>query len=304
MRLTSFNVQNMRLRGDRLDGARDRDMPEDLGPAAPLLDDYDRRLTAQVLAKADADVIALQEVFDQKTLDHFHETYLLPTGTAPYPYRTCLPGNDGRGLDVALLSRIAPQSITSHAALTPADLALTPPAGINPRAPLFRRDCLEVTFEALTLYICHFKAPYPETAATWPIRNLEARAVRSLIEHRFDCPQTANWLVLGDLNRPRSEDPDALQPLTEGFGIDLLNRLPRGARWSYHNAPENYTARPDALIASPALAAHNHDAIPRLIRSGLGYEATAYQGTRLPTVGTHRPHASDHAALVLDLETL
>ncbi|MBR9843261.1 MAG: endonuclease/exonuclease/phosphatase family protein, partial [Rhodobacteraceae bacterium] len=105
MRLVSFNVQNMRLRGSHLDGARDRDMPEDLGPAAPLLDDYDRKLTAKVLAEANADVIALQEVFDQKTLDHFHDAYLLPTGTAPYPHRICLPGNDGRGLDVALLSR-------------------------------------------------------------------------------------------------------------------------------------------------------------------------------------------------------
>ncbi len=302
MRLTSFNVQNMRLRGARLDGARDRDLPEDLGPAAPLLDDYDRRLTAQVLAEADADVVALQEVFDQKTLDHFHDAFLLPTGAAPYPYRACLPGNDGRGLDVALLSRIPPDTVTSHAALTPDDLSLPVPAGINPRAPLFRRDCLEITFPALTLYICHFKAPYPDVAATWPIRNLEARAVRRLIERRFATPATADWLVLGDLNRPRAEDPDALQPLTEGFGIDLINRLPRGSRWSYHNAHEGFTARPDALIASPALAARNPDAVPRLVRSGLGYEANAYTGERLATVGTHRPHASDHAALVLDLD--
>ena len=304
MRLVSFNVQNMRLRGSRLDGARDRDLPEDLGPAAPLLDDYDRRLTAEVLAQADADIVALQEVFDQKTLDHFHDAFLLPTGTAPYPFRTCLPGNDGRGLDVALLSRIAPRSVTSHAALTPADLSLTVPAGINPRAPLFRRDCLEIGFDALTLFICHFKAPYPDVAATWPVRNLEARAVRRLIEARFEAPATAHWLVLGDLNRPRAEDPDALQPLTEGFGIDLLNRLPRGSRWSYHNAHEGFTAHPDALIASPALAALNPEAVPHLIRSGLGHEATAYKGDRLPTVGTHRPHASDHAALVLDLDTL
>ncbi|MCW8842443.1 MAG: endonuclease/exonuclease/phosphatase family protein [Rhodobacteraceae bacterium] len=302
MRVVSFNVQNMRLRGSRLDGARDRDMPEDLGPAAPLLDDYDRRLTAKVLAEAEADMVALQEVFDQQTLDHFHDAYLLPTGTAPYPFRACLPGNDGRGLDVALLSRIAPRAITGHAALTPDDLALTVPAGINPHAPLFRRDCLEIGFDALTLFICHFKAPYPDVAATWPIRNLEAQAVRRLIERRFATPETENWLILGDLNRPRAEDPDALAPLTDGFGLDLLNRLPKGTRWSYHNAHEGFTARPDALIASPALAAHNPDAVPRLIRSGLGYEAAAYTGDRLATVGTHRPHASDHAALVIDLD--
>ena len=59
MRLASFNVQNMRLRrgpsGPRLDGARDRDLPEDIGPAAEQLDSYDRALTAQLLAEANAE---------------------------------------------------------------------------------------------------------------------------------------------------------------------------------------------------------------------------------------------------------
>ena len=174
MRLASFNVQNMRLRADHLDGARDRDMPEDLGPAAPLLDDYDRALTAAVIGETGADIIALQEVFDQPTLDHFHDTCLRDAGIAPYPYRICLPGNDGRGLDVALLSRIAPQAIQSHAHLTPAHLGLDAPEGLSPETPLFRRDCLEITFPALTLFICHFKAPYPDAAATWPVRHLEA----------------------------------------------------------------------------------------------------------------------------------
>ncbi|MDX5403422.1 MAG: endonuclease/exonuclease/phosphatase family protein, partial [Rhodobacterales bacterium] len=102
MRLASFNVQSLRLRWrdgqPRLDGARDGDLPDDQGAAAEALDAADRRLTAQVLARTDADVIALQEVFDIATLDHFHDSYLLDTGTAPYPHRHCLPGNDGRGL--------------------------------------------------------------------------------------------------------------------------------------------------------------------------------------------------------------
>ena len=118
MRLATFNVQNMRLREvagtPHLQGAQDRDEAE----AAPdsALDDIDRRLTAAVLAAIDADVVALQEVFDRDTLDFFHDRVLMRTGCAPYPHRVCLPGNDGQGLNVALLSRRPPDRVTSHAA--------------------------------------------------------------------------------------------------------------------------------------------------------------------------------------------
>ena len=130
MRIATFNVQNMRLHVDaghvRLEGARDDDVPEDSGPGATVFDHLDRRLTAAVLRKADADVVALQEVFDRATLDHFHDAVLVPAGAAPYPYRICLPGNDGRGLDVALMSRRVVDAVGSHAAVTPASLSLEP----------------------------------------------------------------------------------------------------------------------------------------------------------------------------------
>ena len=58
MRIATFNVQNLRLRHvaghARLDGARDGDVPEDNSPQAMALDLADRRLTAAVLARADA----------------------------------------------------------------------------------------------------------------------------------------------------------------------------------------------------------------------------------------------------------
>ena len=106
------------------------------------LDPLDRRLTAAVLRDVNADVVALQEVFDRESLDHFHDRFLLPTGTAPYPYRICLPGNDGRGNDVAVLSRIAPDAVESHVAVTPRELGIMVvpplprgPADLSPRLP-------------------------------------------------------------------------------------------------------------------------------------------------------------------------
>jgi hypothetical protein len=301
MRIATFNVQNLRLRhaggADHLDGARDGDRPEDAG-----LDPVDRRLTARVIRDLRADVLALQEVFDAETLTHFHDKVLLPAGVAPYPFRICLPGNDGRGLDVALMSRVRPGRVTSHAALRAGDLGW--PADAAGDQPVFRRDCLAVELGALTLFVCHFKAPWPDAAASWPVRRREAAAVRRIVEARFADPAEALWLVAGDLNDP---DPPgapgrAIAPLDPPFTVDLAARMPSGERWSIHDPESGRRFMPDALFASPRLGRDWPDAVPAVLREGLSREAGP--GQRLREVGEHRPHASDHAALVVEFPGL
>jgi endonuclease/exonuclease/phosphatase family metal-dependent hydrolase len=305
VRIATFNVQNLRLRhagGDRLDGARDGDVAEDADPAAARLDPIDRRLTARVLRDVDADVVALQEVFDRATLDHFHDRWLVPAGVAPYPHRVCLPGNDGRGLDVALMSRRPLARVASHAGVTPADLGLAVAPPLRADQPIFRRDCLRATVGALTLFICHFKATSPDPAAAWPVRRLEAIAVRHLVEHNF--PEGGCWLVLGDLNEPAELGGErAIAPLLE-IAVDLAARMPEAERWTYHDTRSGRYSLPDALLASPTLARDWPEARPWVVREGLGREATRYAGPHLSGVGGHRPHASDHAALVMELAGL
>ncbi|TCD13191.1 endonuclease/exonuclease/phosphatase family protein [Oricola cellulosilytica] len=307
MRIATFNVQNLRLlREDghvAMHGARDMDVPDDGRPSSAALDMLDRRLTAEIIALANADVIALQEVFDRASLDYFHDRFLVPTGTAPYPHRICLPGNDGRGFDVALMSRLPPSDIRSHAATTARDLKLEPASGRSADEPVFRRDCLEASIGGLTLFICHFKAPYPDAADAWETRRLEALAVRRIIEQRFPHPANAYWMILGDLNEPRTEvaDERAIAPLLEHFAIDLVERVPAGRRWSHHMASAGIYSRPDALLASPALARLNPEAEPAYFRQGLPHVATRFTGKRLSEVGVDRPHASDHAALAVEL---
>lgn len=302
MRLMSFNVQNLRLRrrgGEaRLDGARDGDVPADSAPEARALDASDRALTAAVIAGADPDVVCLQEVFDGPTLDHFHDRWLMAAGAAPWPYRACLPGNDGHGRDIAVMARRPLLQVESHARLRPADLGLVPPPGIDPSRPLFRRDCLRVAVGRLTLWLCHLKAPYPDAAAAWAVRRAEAEGVARLIA-RHHGPRDW-WLILGDLNEPARRDGEsrAIAPLLAPFSEDLLLRLPEAERWSYRG-PDGRAARPDACLASPALARARPEAVPRILRGGMGQEAGP--GPRLPGVGPRRPHASDHAAIVLDL---
>ncbi len=309
MRIATFNVQNLRLRqdrgGPRLDGARDRDVAGEQGFAADRLDPIDRRLTAAVIRDLRADVIALQEVFDSETLDHFHDHVLLPAGISAYPHRACVPGNDGSGLDVAVISRLPLDEVTSHADLRPEDIGLDPPEGFGDQ-PVFRRDCLVVVVGRLTLVVCHFKAPWPDAEAAWPVRRLEAEAVRKILEARFPVSSEAFWLIAGDLNDP---DPGrlsgrAIAPLLGQFSVDLAGRMDPVERWTYRHPETGEYTLPDALLASPRLASDWPDAVPVAVREGLGREARLYGGPRLAAVGEHRPHASDHAALVVDLPGL
>ncbi|WP_420568538.1 endonuclease/exonuclease/phosphatase family protein [Thalassovita sp.] len=300
MRIATFNLQNLRLRGDHLDGARDSDLPADMGDQAPTLDHSDRQLSAQVIRDTTADIIALQEVFDSATLDAFHDRYLTPIGVT-YPHRHCLPGNDGRGLDVAVMARSPLDLVRSHAALTPQDLELDLPS-LPLDQPIFRRDVLEIRSGALTLFICHFKAPYPDTQRTWDIRRAEARALHEII-YRSQSPQ-ALWLVLGDLNEPASDHaPRALEELS-AISVDLLDRLPAPQRWTWHHPPSHLYGHPDAMLASPTLAHQFPNAVPQILREGMSLETHRNPGPHLSGVGHHRPHASDHAALVLDLPGL
>lgn len=309
MRIASFNVQNLRWREDdagaHMDGARDADTPQDAGQAVAALDSRDRQLTAKVLRDIDADVVALQEVFDLATLDRFHDAFLMPTGARPYPHRVCLPGNDGRGQDVALLSRIPLTDIRSHAQLTPADLGMQ--AGPETDRPIFRRDCLMATARSLTLAVCHFKAPYPDPQTAWHVRRREALAVRHLLTQRFPLRETGRWLILGDLNEQTggtARRDTAISPLTDDFGIDLLAKLPDSERWTYLEPDANRRSCPDAMIASPALARDWPDATPVLVREGMGRETGNGRARKLEGVGWHRPHASDHAAVVIEFPGL
>ena len=43
----------------------------------------DRRLTAGIIARLDADILCLQEVFDPATLDHFHDAFPDADGHPP-----------------------------------------------------------------------------------------------------------------------------------------------------------------------------------------------------------------------------
>lgn len=325
--------------------------------------DDKRQLTALALAATRADIVCLQEVDDRQALDLFYEQYLkrmievdvavqkralraatLRAGRQPepddlyaidrnnyYDWRVLVDGNDGRGIDVALMAR-RPVSVRTHAQRTFHELgvwnqelsALREKSNgrdkrLAPGDRAFRRDCLEIDFEVggrpMTVYVCHFKSMAPNRDMTRPLRVAEARAVRRIIEQRFGRrADEANWAICGDLNDFREIDglpvvddygkivPSGLDPLfSDHFAVNIMQRRQAEDRWTtYHGAEDQY-AQLDYILLSPAMANANPAAVPEIIRDGLPYRARRYEGPRFPRVGWDRPKASDHCPVVVEL---
>ena len=307
-------------------------------------DDDKRQHTALAFAEADADIYCLQEVDSLQALTRFMDAYVKKIGVDPYPQYVLHEGNDRRGIDVAAIARdIRPVMSRSHAPVTPgwvrrtdsgkALLEAYPKAktqagklkGVNAR--IFRRDCLELKVEVgdktVSLFNCHFKSMGGGRDSSMGMRQLEAIAVREIIQRKFENPATAFWAVLGDLNDYRlriaiskarqddgsfnetvkvldSDDPSGVDPLLdEGFGVNMLDAVPEADRWTHYYAGERHKTQLDYIIASPALAADVRGR-PSIIRAGMPMRVPNLDTARYPRVGWDRPKASDHCPVVVE----
>ncbi|MCH2111804.1 MAG: endonuclease/exonuclease/phosphatase family protein, partial [Planctomycetes bacterium] len=124
---------------------------------------------AQVLRALDADVIALQEVENRGLLQEFVEDYLAGEGFE----LVLIEGNDTRGIDVALLSKIPIKKVSSHrnVPLVKADGSPTH----------FQRDLLEVRLDRPrnpSVYVVHLKSQHGDEVAD-EIRDAEVRGILS-----------------------------------------------------------------------------------------------------------------------------
>ncbi|MGL4240055.1 MAG: endonuclease/exonuclease/phosphatase family protein, partial [Beijerinckiaceae bacterium] len=245
-------------------------------------------------------------------------------------------GNDGRGIDVGILSRKPFARLTSHREKTFEQLGAWIPGmeayrekrnggfvGFTPQDRVFKRDCLEVEFaiggKSLTLFICHLKSMSDGREASRIMRQAEATAIRRIVTERFGGrPETANWAICGDFNdfheidgdsrlvslRTGEASPPGILPLLdEAFAHDVGSRLPPDDRWTTYHAPDDCYTQLDYILISPALAERNPQARPDIVRCGQPWRATRHQGYRLPRVGWDRPKASDPCpgAITLDL---
>jgi len=367
VRVATFNAENLMqrfdfsgykdaLRRDRtlaMLNIRDEAQYRDLEQARIVAHTDDKlQLAALAIADTDADIVCLQEVENIEALNAFEYGYLYKMIGKGYRNKYLENGNDGRGIDVAVMMReetadgqkIELVEIKSHADLTYGDFDLIDEElealGEKPDEKVFRRDCLVVDLliggHALTLFIVHLKSMGTDRddidgrVYTNPVRRAESRAVRKIIEDKFN-GKTANkrWLICGDLNDYSSrlvidkaangtirfefieEEQFGFKPLMEdGFCESLVARRPEDDRWTlyYTEGPQvQHLVQLDYLLASPALAESNPLAVPDIIRNGQPYRTIFPPGQeveRYPRTGWDRPKASDHCPVAVTLNIL
>jgi uncharacterized protein len=252
VRLATWNVHD-------LFDAEDRLLPP--GAEDPVLSpaEVEAKLEAirAVLARLDADVVLLQEVENSALASEL-------AARAGYLEARLVEGNDPRGIDVAVLSRLPVARYVSHAAERDA----------SGRA-LWPRDCVEVHLEAagrrIAIVASHLSSRLSDDGTR---RAEQAARMRAIADALGAADPDALLLAGGDLNDPPSAP--ALAPLAgDGAYVDPLP--PAVTTWSSGSRAE----RLDALLVA---------------RGGAGaIERAAVEG------GDEVARASDHQPVLVEL---
>lgn len=249
---------------------------------------HNRLHTARVIKEINADVVGLAEVESRRVLERFNRDLL----DNRYPYAMLLDGNDERGIDVGVLSRVPFTSLRTH--------IFDEHAGRR----IFQRDCLEVSVETprgapLILLLSHFKSrrkSKPGELDSDAMRKLEAQRVAEILR-RYDL-ERQQVLFMGDLNDTRHSGSSALEPLWQvAHSAELFERLHQGDDWTFYYAPERQRQKIDFMFAStPLLQRAQRVGIER---RGIWDLATITGGRERSFETITRPEeaASDHAAL-------
>jgi endonuclease/exonuclease/phosphatase family metal-dependent hydrolase len=233
----AFNVLNM---------FDEYDDPYRMDESTPAKAKEDLQKLAATIRSLDADVLALEEVENRGILERFVGAFLSDMG---YDNVICIEGNDQRGIDCALLSRLPVGLVISHQYERFPDAA--------GKEMKFRRDLLQVRIEppgapAFWVFVVHLKSK-GGGGDTEKYRVGETTAARKILDDLLAKEADALFVICGDFNDTwdskslkivRGEGPTALR----GF----IEELPKDAA-TYNKPPRGII---DFILSSPAMATH------------------------------------------------
>ncbi len=237
--VASFNVLNL------FDDADDPYHGDETTPAKPR--EQLERL-AETIRRVDADVLALQEVESRGYLQRFVSALIPDLG---YRHVVLIEGNDYRGIDVAVLSRLPVGPVTSYR-------HLRFPDGEG-RPILFRRDLLRARIEPpgvepFDVFVIHLKSKSGgDTPESLALRTGEAGQIRKVFDEVLAANPEARFLLCGDYNDTLESEPvQAIIGTGPGRLGCFAEELEPDQHVSYNREPHRTMI--DFILASPTMA--------------------------------------------------
>ncbi|HNO78485.1 MAG TPA: endonuclease/exonuclease/phosphatase family protein [Phycisphaerae bacterium] len=201
---------------------------------------------AKIIRQADADVVAFQEVENRGVLENFVATHLSGMG---YCDVVLIEGNNPRGIDVGLISRLPVGEVTSHR-----HVDFRSADGKDMR---FKRDLLQVSIEPegyspFDVFVVHLKSKHGGADESRPIRLGETLAIRKKLDRILTNDPQALFVICGDFNDTFDSEP--LQRLVGSGDTKLtafFDDLPEDKRITYNRS---YLSMIDFVLGSPGMA--------------------------------------------------
>ena len=251
---------------------------------------------ARIVGLVGADVLCVVEAENRTLLKRFNDRVMTRLHGNPYRHVMLIDGNDDRGIDVGILTKMDYPIVRMLSHVDDKD----------PEGTIFSRDCAEYEIKTpqgatLLVLLNHFKSKgYGKPAESAAKRLRQAQRVRDIYDE-YRQKGYEYVAVAGDLN----ETPDGapIGPLVgDGSTLTDIMAHPRfvgdGRPGTHGNGTK--TGKFDYILMSPRLS-------DRVVRGGIERRGVwgGANGTLFPhleTIRTKQDAASDHAALWVDLD--
>jgi endonuclease/exonuclease/phosphatase family metal-dependent hydrolase len=190
LRVATWNLLNL------FDDADEPDKPDEGTDPKSWVE---MRELARFIDEIDADVIGVQEVENRRILGRLNQML-----KKPYGYVELIEGNDARGIDVGIMSRVPVTRVASHRLMELKDEQC-----FARDFPLFRIEPAKGM--AIELGVMHLKSKRGKKAASDAWRRAEAQGVSDILKRQRKLEPDVPVMIMGDFNDNRSAQ--TLEPL-------------------------------------------------------------------------------------------